>query len=105
MHAQIYTAGILVRHAGRELQDRFLPGIAAGRTTFLTMALTEHDAGLNTTALTTQAARDGDSYVLTGEKNWVSRLQHTDLMLVFARTAPLEVERKTQASRRSSSRS
>ena len=95
-HAQIYNIGMLLRHGSEEQRRRYLPDIAAGRTRFLSFGLTEHAAGQNTTAIETTAVRDGDHYVINGEKNWVSRLQHSDLLLVVARTTPLaEAPKKT----------
>lgn len=95
-HAQIYNLGMLLRHGTEEQRQRWLPDIAAGRTRFLAFGLTEHAAGQNTTAIETIAVRDGDHYVINGEKNWVSRFQHSDLLLVVARTTPLaEAPKKT----------
>lgn len=95
-HAQIYNVLGLLRHGSEDLKRRYLPGIASGDLRYLSFALTEHEAGLNTTALKTTAVRDGDDYVINGRKNWISRIGHSDLMLVLARTTPLEeVEKKT----------
>jgi len=96
VHAQIYNVGMLLRHGTEEQRRRWLPDIAAGKSRFLAFGLTEAVAGQNTTAIETSAVRDGDSYVINGEKNWVSRFQHSDLMLVIARTTPLaEAPKKT----------
>ncbi|OLT12354.1 acyl-CoA dehydrogenase [Pseudonocardia sp. CNS-139] len=89
-HAQIYNTGMLVRHGSEELRKSYLPRIAAGELRLLAFALTEHDAGLDTTRIATEAVRDGDDYVVNGTKNWLSRVQHSDLMILAARTAPYE---------------
>jgi acyl-CoA dehydrogenase len=89
-HAQIYNLGMLLRHASPEMKSRYLPRIAAGELRFLAFGLTEHEAGQNTVRIETTAVRDGDSYVINGSKNWLSRIQHSDLLLLVARTTPLE---------------
>lgn len=95
-HAQIYNIGGLLQIGSEELKRKYLPEIAAGRKRYLSFSLTEHESGLNSTAITTRAVRDGDHYVVNGKKNWVSRLAHTDLLLVVARTTPLaESPKKT----------
>jgi acyl-CoA dehydrogenase len=88
-HAQIYNLGMLLRHASAEQKARYLPRIASGDLRFLAFGLTEHEAGQNTAAIETTAVRDGDTYVVNGSKNWLSRIQHSDLLLLVARTTPL----------------
>ncbi|MBW6523566.1 acyl-CoA/acyl-ACP dehydrogenase [Sphingomonas sp. RHCKR47] len=94
-HGQMYNMNTLLRHGGSEQKRRFLPEIAAGRLRLQSMAVTEPTTGSNTTALTTRAERRGDQYVVTGQKVWTSRVQHSDLMILLARTAPAGEGRKT----------
>jgi acyl-CoA dehydrogenase len=95
-HAQMYIMGTLLRHGSEEQKRRYLPGIAAGTLRLQSFAVTEPTSGTDTTKLKTFAARQGDRYVVNGQKVWISRVQHTDLMLLLARTTPLaEVTRKT----------
>lgn len=85
-HAQMYTMGALLRH-GHEAQKRtYLPQIASGALRLQAFSITEHEAGSNTPAITTTARRDGDTYVIDGHKNWTSRIAHSDLLLLLART-------------------
>lgn len=96
VHAQMYIMGTLLRH-GSELQKKtYLPGIASGEIRLQTFAVTEPTTGTDTTNLRTTAVRDGDSYVVNGQKVFISRVQHTDLMLLLARTTP-----KDQVAKRS----
>jgi acyl-CoA dehydrogenase len=95
-HAQMYTMGALLRHGSPEQKAKYLPDIAKGSVRLQTLALTEPESGSDTTSIKTFAKRDGDSYVLNGHKVFISRVQHSDLMLVVARTTPLDrVEKKT----------
>jgi acyl-CoA dehydrogenase len=95
-HAQIYNVAMLMRYGSEDLKQRYLPRIAAGELRFLAFGLTEEAAGQDTTKIATTARRDGDHYVLNGRKNWLSRAQHSDLMLAIARTTPLdEAPKKT----------
>jgi acyl-CoA dehydrogenase len=95
-HAQMYTMGALLRHGSPEQKQRYLPEIAKGTIRLQSMALTEPESGSDTTKIKTFAKLDGDSYVLNGRKIFISRVQHSDLMLMVARTTPLEkVEKKT----------
>jgi acyl-CoA dehydrogenase len=96
-HGQMYNMGTLLRH-GSEAQKRdYLPKIASGELRLQSMGVTEPTAGTDTTAIRTIAARKGDRYVINGQKVWISRVQHSDLMILLARTTPLaEVERKSQ---------
>ncbi|HYY45955.1 MAG TPA: acyl-CoA dehydrogenase family protein, partial [Candidatus Angelobacter sp.] len=95
-HAQMYTMGALLRHGSQAQKQRYLPDIAAGRLRLQSMAVTEPEAGSDTTRITTFARRDGDGYVVNGQKVFTSRLQHSDLLLLLARTSRREdVARKT----------
>lgn len=95
-HAQMYTMGTVLRHGSNEQKKRWLPDIAAGRLRLQSFAVTEPDAGSDTTRITTKAVRSGDHYVINGRKMWTSRIEHTDLMLLLTRTTPYdEVTKKT----------
>lgn len=95
-HAQMYTMGTLLRHGSAEQKERWLPGIAAGDLRLQAFAVTEPDAGSDTTRISTFAERRGDRYIVNGQKIFISRVQHSDLMILLARTTPLEaVEKKT----------
>ena len=95
-HGQMYNMNTLLRHGSADQKQRYLPDIAAGKIRLQSMAVTEPTTGTNTTALTTRAVRDGESYVVTGQKVWTSRIQHSDLMILLARTTPRdEVAKKT----------
>jgi len=89
-HAQMYTMGTLLRHGSEEQKRRYLPEIAAGRLRLQAFAVTEPDAGSDTTRLRTTAVRRGDRYVVNGQKVFTSRVGQSDLMLLLARTTPLE---------------
>ena len=94
-HAQMYIMGTLVRHGSEDQKQRWLPEIAAGRTRLQAFGVTEPGAGSDTAAIGTTAMRDGDHWVLRGQKIWTSRALHSDLMLVLARTTPVaEVQRR-----------
>jgi acyl-CoA dehydrogenase len=96
-HAQMYIMGTLLRHGSEEQKRRWLPGIASGELRLQAFGVTEPTSGTDTTQLKTRAVRDGDGYIVNGQKVWTSRALHSDLMLLLARTTPLdEVERKTQ---------
>ena len=96
-HAQMYTMGTLLRHGSDEQKAEFLPKIASGELRLQSFGVTEPTTGTDTTKLQTRAVRKGDQYFLTGQKVWISRALHSDLMLLLARTTPLEeVEKKTQ---------
>lgn len=86
-HAQMYTMGALLRHGSAQLRERYLPQIAAGGLRLQAFSVTEEAAGSDTTRITTRAERDGDEFVITGHKNWTSRILDTDLALVLARTS------------------
>jgi acyl-CoA dehydrogenase len=96
-HAQMYTMGTLLRHGSPEQKTRFLTRIAKGELRLQAFGVTEPTTGSDTTKLKTRAVREGDHYVVTGQKVWTSRALHSDLMLLLARTTPLgEVEKKTE---------
>ena len=95
-HGQMYNMNTLLRHGSQEQKERYLPSIASGKIRLQSMAVTEPTTGTNTTELKTRAVRNGDSYVVTGQKVWISRIQHSDLMILLARTTPRsEVAKKT----------
>jgi acyl-CoA dehydrogenase len=95
-HAQLYIMGTLLRHGSAEQKKRYLPRIASGELRLQSFAVTEPTAGTDTTKIATFAERRGDTYVVNGQKVWTSRVQHSDLMLLLARTTPLEqVAKKT----------
>lgn len=96
-HAQMYTMGSLLRHGSAEQKQRFLPGIAAGSLRLQAFAVTEPDAGSDTSRITTFAKREGDGWVVNGRKIFISRVQHSDLMILLTRTTPREeCEKPTQ---------
>ncbi|WP_375690670.1 acyl-CoA dehydrogenase family protein [Pseudooceanicola sp. LIPI14-2-Ac024] len=95
-HGQMYNMGTLLRHGSDEQKKLYLPKIASGELRLQSMAVTEPTTGTDTTKLKTTAKREGDHYVVQGQKVWISRLQHSDLMILLARTTPLEeVKRKS----------
>jgi len=89
-HAQMYIMGALVRHGTEAQKQAFLPDIAAGRLRLQAFGVTEPTSGTDTASLRTTAVRDGDDWVINGQKIWTSRAEHSDLMLVLARTTPIE---------------
>jgi acyl-CoA dehydrogenase len=93
-HAQMYIMGTLLRHGNEEQKRRYLPSIASGDVRLQAFGVTEPTAGSDTTKITTSAVRQGDRYVVNGQKCWTSRMQHSDLMLLLARTSPPSSERK-----------
>ncbi|CAG9169592.1 acyl-CoA dehydrogenase family protein [Cupriavidus respiraculi] len=96
-HGQMYVMGCLLRHGSEEQKRRWLPGIASGELRMQSMAVTEPTTGTDTTKLKTTAVRQGDRYIVNGQKVWISRVQHSDLMLLLARTTPLDqVKRKSE---------
>ncbi|MDB5943101.1 MAG: acyl-CoA dehydrogenase-like protein [Ramlibacter sp.] len=96
-HGQMYNMGTLLRHGSPEQKQKYLPGIASGKLRLQSMAVTEPTTGTDTTQLKTTAVRKGDRYVVDGQKVWISRIQHSDLMILLARTTPLaEVKRKSE---------
>jgi len=96
-HAQMYIMGALLRHGSEEQKRKYLPGIASGELRLQSFAVTEPTTGTDTTKTRTTAVRSGDRYIVNGQKVWISRIQHSDLMLLLARTTPLpEVKTKTE---------
>ena len=96
-HGQMYNMGTVLRHGSPEQKARYLPKIASGELRLQSMAVTEPTTGTDTTKLKTTAVKKGDRYVVNGQKVWISRIQHSDLMVLLARTTPLaEVQRKSQ---------
>jgi acyl-CoA dehydrogenase len=93
-HAQMYIMGTLLRHGSPEQKQRYLPEIAAGRLRLQAFGVTEPTTGTDTTKLKTRAERRGDHYVVNGQKVWTSRALHSDLMLLLARTTPLDAVTK-----------
>ena len=89
-HAQMYTMGTLLRHGSAAQKERYLPGIALGELRLQAFGVTEPTSGTDTLSLRTTAVRDGDHYVVNGQKIWTSRAEHSDLMLLLARTTPRE---------------
>lgn len=96
-HAQMYTMGTVLRHGSPEQKARYLPKIAAGELRLQAFGVTEPTSGTDTTKLKTRAVRDGDHYVINGQKIWTSRALYSDLMLLLARTTPLDqVTKRTE---------
>ena len=96
-HGQMYNMGTLLRHGSETQKQRYLPRIASGELRLQSMGVTEPTTGTDTTKLKTTAVRKGDRYVVNGQKVWISRIQHSDLMILLARTTPLaEVKRKSE---------
>ncbi len=95
-HAQMYVMGSVLRHGSDAQKRRYLPAIAAGELRLQSFGVTEPTTGTDTTNLKTTARRDGDVYRINGQKVWISRIEHSDLMVLLARTTPREeVSRKT----------
>ncbi len=93
-HGQMYNMGTLLRHGSEEQKRRYLPAIASGQLRLQSMGVTEPTTGTDTTKIRTTAVRRGDRYVVDGQKVWISRVQHSDLMILLARTTPLAQVRK-----------
>lgn len=93
-HGQMYNMGTLLRHGSEAQKRRYLPRIAAGEIRLQSMAVTEPTTGTDTTKLKTRAVKRGDRYVVDGQKVWISRVQHSDLMILLARTTPLDQVKK-----------
>jgi acyl-CoA dehydrogenase len=96
-HAQMYTMGAILRHGNDEQKRRYLPEIASGALRMQAFSVTEAEAGSDTTRIATRAVREGDSYVITGHKNWTSRIEQSDLLLVLARTSDRSADEKSRA--------
>ncbi|HEY3596985.1 MAG TPA: acyl-CoA dehydrogenase family protein [Paraburkholderia sp.] len=96
-HGQMYNMGTLLRHGSEEQKQRYLPKIASGDLRLQSMGVTEPTTGTDTTKIKTTAVKRGDRYVINGQKVWISRIQHSDLMILLARTTPLsDVQRKSE---------
>jgi acyl-CoA dehydrogenase len=96
-HGQMYNMGTLLRHGSAAQKNLYLPKIASGEWRLQSMAVTEPSTGTDTTQLKTTAVKKNDRYVVNGQKVWISRIQHSDLMVLLARTTPLaEVTRKSE---------
>jgi acyl-CoA dehydrogenase len=93
-HAQMYTMGTVLRHGSAAQKSRYLPQIASGALRLQAFGVTEPTSGTDTTKLKTRAVREGDEYVINGQKIWTSRALYSDLMLLLARTTPLEEVKK-----------
>jgi acyl-CoA dehydrogenase len=95
-HGQMYVMNVLVRHGSEAQKREYLPRIARGELRMQSMAVTEPTTGTDTTKLKTTAVRNGDRYVVNGQKVWISRVRHSDLLVLLARTTPLaQVQRKS----------
>ena len=96
-HGQMYNMNTLVRHGSEEQRLRILPKLATGELRLQSMAVTEPTTGTDTTKIKTNAVKKGDKYVINGQKVWISRVQHSDLMILLARTTPLaDVKKKSE---------
>ncbi len=96
-HGQMYNMSTLLRHGSEAQKALYLPKIASGELRLQSMAVTEPSTGTDTTKLKTVAKKQGDKYVINGQKVWISRIEHSDLMILLARTTPLtDVKRKSQ---------
>ena len=96
-HGQMYNMGTLLRHGSVEQKQRYLPGIAAGELRLQSMGVTEPGSGTDTASIKTTAVKQGGRYVINGQKVWISRIQHSDLMILLARTTPLaQVKKKSE---------
>ena len=94
IHAQLYTMNAVLHHGSEEQKKQYLPQIATGELRLQAFSVTEPGAGTDTTSLSTTAVRDGDEYVVNGQKVFISRVQQSDLMLLLARTTPLDQVQK-----------
>ncbi len=96
-HGQMYNMNTLLRHGSDAQKQYYLPKIASGELRLQSMGVTEPTTGTDTTKIKTTAVKKGDKYVINGQKVWISRVQHSDLMILLARTTPLaEVQRKSE---------
>jgi hypothetical protein len=93
-HAQMYIMGTILRHGNDEQKKKYLPGIASGELRLQAFGVTEPTSGTDTLSLSTTAANEGDHYVVNGQKVWTSRAEHSDLMLLLARTTPKDQVKK-----------
>ena len=96
-HAQMYIMGTILRHGSQDQKRRYLPKIATGELRLQAFGVTEPTSGSDTTMLRTSAKKEGDTYVVNGQKLWTSRAEHSDLMLLLARTTPREqIKKRTE---------
>ena len=95
-HAQMYTMGTLLRHGSAEQKDKYLTEIAAGKLRLQAFGVTEPSSGTDTTRIRTRAERDGDDYIVNGSKVWISRTEHSDLMVLLVRTSPRDEAKRTE---------
>ncbi len=93
-HAQMYTMGTLLRHGSEEQKKQYLPKIADGSLRLQAFGVTEPTSGTDTSALKTNARLDGDTYIVNGQKIWISRSEHSDLMVLLCRTTPMDETKK-----------
>jgi alkylation response protein AidB-like acyl-CoA dehydrogenase len=93
-HAQMYTMGTVLKHGSAAQKEAYLPGVASGELRLQAFGVTEPDAGTDTTRITTFAKRVGDKYVVNGRKIWISRAEHSDLMVLLCRTTPRDEAKK-----------
>jgi acyl-CoA dehydrogenase len=93
-HGQMYNISTLIRHGSQQQKSLYLPKIAKGELRLQAMAVTEPTTGTDTTQIMTMAVKEGDRYIINGQKAWISRVQHSDLMILLARTTPLNQVRK-----------
>src|SRR3974390_2963129 len=96
-HAQMYTMGTLLRHRSPAHKQQYLPQIESGKLRLQAFGVTEPTSGTDTLSLRTTALRDGDHYVVNGQKIWTSRIEHSDLMLLLPRTTPRDKIKKRTA--------
>jgi len=96
-HGQMYNMGTLLRHGSAAQKEKYLPKIASGQWRLQSMGVTEPSTGTDTTKIKTSAVKKGDRYIVNGQKVWISRIQHSDWMILLARTTPLaEVQKKSE---------
>jgi acyl-CoA dehydrogenase len=96
-HAQMYTMGTILRHGSEEQKEKYLPDIASGNLRLQAFGVTEPTSGTDTTRIRTKAVRDGDHYVVNGQKVFISRAEHSDLMVLLVRTTPRDqVEKRSE---------
>src|SRR3954465_5477117 len=96
-HGQMYNMGTLLRHGSDAQKKKYLPKIATGEWRLQSMGVTEPSTGTDTTKIKTTAVKKGDRYVVNGQKVWISRVQHSDFMILLARTTPIaEVKKKSE---------
>src|SRR6185503_1207218 len=96
-HAQMYTMGTILKHGSEAQKQRYLPAIASGELRLQAFGVTEPGSGTDTTRITTFARRKGDHYIVSGQKIWISRAEHSDLMVLLCRTTPRDQAAKPSA--------